>query len=162
MQQNIIVLKLFVIYLLFFFKAYSTQYSQVFSHLSTHQTWPWLASKISGNQVHLGCYGHRLKIILEFIKSEVCSFEKKRERIFILKITPAVSACAAQLPPTLCDPVDRSPPGSSGHGILQAGTLEWVAVSFSRGSSQPRGQTHVSCVSCNAGSFFTTEPPGKP
>ena len=33
---------------------------------------------------------------------------------------------------TLCDPVDRSPPGSSVHGILQAGILDWVAISFSR------------------------------
>ena len=37
--------------------------------------------------------------------------------------------------PTLCDPVDCSPPGSSVHGILQARILEWVAISFSRGSS---------------------------
>ena len=38
----------------------------------------------------------------------------------------------AQSCPTLCDPVDYSPPGSSVHGILQAGILEWVAISFSR------------------------------
>ena len=37
--------------------------------------------------------------------------------------------------PTLCDPMDCSPPGSSVHGILQARILEWVAISFSRGSS---------------------------
>ena len=40
-----------------------------------------------------------------------------------------------QLCPTLCNPVDCSPPGSSVHGILQARILEWVAISFSRGSS---------------------------
>ena len=39
---------------------------------------------------------------------------------------------------TLCDPVDCSPPGSSVHRILQARILEWVAISFSRGPSQPR------------------------
>ena len=44
----------------------------------------------------------------------------------------------------LCDPVDCSPPGSSAHGILQARILEWVAMPFSRGSSQPRDQTRVS------------------
>ena len=49
---------------------------------------------------------------------------------------------------SLCDPMDHSPPGSSVHGILQARTLEWVAISSSRGSSQPRFQTHVSYVSC--------------
>ena len=47
---------------------------------------------------------------------------------------------------TLCDPVDYSPPGSSIHGILQARILEWVAISFSRGSSQPRDRTQVSCI----------------
>ena len=44
----------------------------------------------------------------------------------------------AQSCPTLCDPIDCSPPGSSVHGIFQARVLEWVAISFSRGSSQPR------------------------
>ena len=39
---------------------------------------------------------------------------------------------------TLCDPMDYSPPGSSVHGILQARILVWVAMPFSRGSSQPR------------------------
>ena len=46
--------------------------------------------------------------------------------------------------PTLCNPVDCSLPGSSVHGILQARVLEWVAISFSRGSSWPRDQTEVS------------------
>ena len=41
------------------------------------------------------------------------------------------------------DPVDSSPPGSSVHGILQARTLEWVAMPSSRGSSRPRDQTHI-------------------
>ena len=50
----------------------------------------------------------------------------------------------AQSCPTLCDPVDCSPPGSSAHGILQARLLEWVAISFSRGSSWPRNWIQVS------------------
>ena len=45
---------------------------------------------------------------------------------------------AAQSCPTLCDPMDCSLPGSSVHGIFQARILEWVAISISRGSSQPR------------------------
>ena len=49
---------------------------------------------------------------------------------------------------TPCDPMDFSPPGSFVHEILQARILEWVAISSSRGSSQPRDQTHFSCVSC--------------
>ena len=52
----------------------------------------------------------------------------------------------AQSCPTVCDPVDYSPPGSSIHGILQARILEWVAISFSRGSSRPRVRTLVSRI----------------
>ena len=58
--------------------------------------------------------------------------------------------------------MDYSLPDSSVHGILQARILEWVAISFSRGSPQPRDQTCISYVSCIAGGFFTTESPGKP
>ena len=58
----------------------------------------------------------------------------------------------AQSCPTLCDPVGCSLPGSSICGILQARTVEWVAISFSRGSSQPRDWTRVSCI---AGRRFT-------
>ena len=47
---------------------------------------------------------------------------------------------------TLCDPMDYSLPDSSVHGISQARILEWVAVSFPRGSSWPRDQTRVSCI----------------
>ena len=56
-----------------------------------------------------------------------------------------VCVCA-QSCPTLCNPVDCSPPGSSVHGILQARILEWAAISFSRGSPQPRDRTWVSCT----------------
>ena len=52
----------------------------------------------------------------------------------------------AQSCPSLCDPVDCSPPGSSVHGIIQARILEWVAISFSRGSSRPRDRTQVSRI----------------
>ena len=51
-----------------------------------------------------------------------------------------------KLCPTLWDPMDHSPPGSSVHGISQARTLEWVAISSSRGSSQPRDWTCSSCI----------------
>ena len=60
---------------------------------------------------------------------------------------------------TLCDPMDGSPPVSSAHGISQARILEWVAISFSKGSSQPRDWTLISCTGRR---FYTTEPPGKP
>ena len=57
-----------------------------------------------------------------------------------------------QLCSTLCDPMDCSPSVSSVHGILQARTLEWVAMLFYRGSSRPKDQT---CTSCITGRFFT-------
>ena len=58
----------------------------------------------------------------------------------------------AQSCPTLCNPMDCSLPGFSVHGIFQARVLEWVAISFSRGSSRPRDQTQVSLI---AGRHFT-------
>ena len=48
--------------------------------------------------------------------------------------------------PTLCDFMDCIPPGFSVCGILQARILEWVAIPFSRGSTQPGDQTQVSCI----------------
>ena len=61
----------------------------------------------------------------------------------------------------LCDP-GCSPPGSSDHESSQARILEWVAISYSRGSSRPMDQpmspAHISCI---ASGFFTTKPPGK-
>ena len=63
----------------------------------------------------------------------------------------------AQLCLTLCDPIDSSLPGSSVHGIFQAIVLEWIAISFSRGSSQPRDWTRVSRIV----DALPSEPPGK-
>ena len=60
---------------------------------------------------------------------------------------------------TLCNPIYCGPPGSSVHGILQTIILEWIAISFSRGSSRPRVQNHVSCIGSG---FLTTEPIRKP
>ena len=71
--------------------------------------------------------------------------EMARLNINIIGISE-LSEVVAQSRPTLCNPMDCSPPGSSVHGILQARILEWVAVSFSRGSSQPRDRTQVSCI----------------
>ena len=57
---------------------------------------------------------------------DACSLEGRKEVL------------VAQLCPTLCDHMDCSPPGSFVHEIFQARILEWVAISFSKGSSQPR------------------------
>ena len=63
--------------------------------------------------------------------------------------------------PTLWDPMDCSPPGSSVLGILHARLLEWVAMLSSRVYSRPRGRTHVSCISSIAEGLFNTESLGK-
>ena len=57
---------------------------------------------------------------------------------------------------TLCHPMDCSLPGSSVHRILQARILEWVAISFSRGSSWPKDQTWISCIEGKFLTFWTT------
>ena len=60
---------------------------------------------------------------------------------------------------TLCDPVDCSLPSSSVHGILQARILEWVAISFSRGSPDPGIEARSPTLQADA---LTSAPPGKP
>ena len=76
-------------------------------------------------------------------KSLLCTFLL----LFMFQLKVKVKSC-----PTLCDPMDCSGSGSSIHGIFQARVLEWIAISFSRGSSWPRNQTRVSHI---AGRCFT-------
>ena len=84
--------------------------------------------------------------------------EMKSNHVCILRVSLKCSwsevkwSDVTQSCPTLCDPVDCSLQGSSVHGIFQARVLEWVAISFSRGSSRPRDQTQVSRI---AGRCFT-------
>ena len=73
--------------------------------------------------------------------------KRRSPRKMVLVLVSVTQSC-----PTLCNPKDFSPPGSSVHEIFQARILEWVAISFCRGSSQSRDQTQVSCT---AGRFFT-------
>ena len=70
-----------------------------------------------------------------------------------------VKVLVAQSCLTLCDPMDYNLPGSSVHGILQARILEWVAIPFSRGSSQPRIEPRSPSLQADA---LSSEPPGKP
>ena len=71
--------------------------------------------------------------------------------IYVLDEGEVTQSC-----PTLCDPVDCSLPGSSVQGILQARVLEWVAISFSRGSSRPRDRTQVSCIGGRRSNLWAT------
>ena len=73
---------------------------------------------------------------------------------------PCTYACVLSRVQLFCNPMDCSPPGSSVYGILQARTLAWVVIPFSRGSSQPRDWTRVSSSPALAVEFFTIEPAG--
>ena len=75
-------------------------------------------------------------------------------------IQKSICVCVLVAQPclTLCDPTDCSPPGFSVHGILQPRILEWIAIPFSRGTSQPRDWSLVSCI---AGRFITVWATGK-
>ena len=75
--------------------------------------------------------------------------------LFTAMPTPDLRACVcvcvclfAQLPLTLCDPLDCSLLGSPVRAIFQARTLDFVAICYSRACCGPRGQTHTSCISC--------------
>ena len=74
-----------------------------------------------------------------------------------------VCVCSVtQLGLTFHDPMDSNLPVSSAHGISQARILEWLTISFSRGSSRPRDRAWVSCTSCTAGRFYTAELASQP
>ena len=92
--------------------------------------------------IHIFCLF--CSLICLFVSSQLFEDALKRE-----SESEVVQSC-----PTLCDPVDCSPSDSSVHRILQARILEWVAISFSRGSSQPRGRylssTPSNFLSCPA------------
>ena len=90
------------------------------------------------------CVGRR-KVLLDMPKPE--HLTSSRAALWE-GLGGVVKVKAAKLCPTLCNPLDYT-----GYGILQARILEWVAFPVSRGSSQPRGRTPVSCI---AGRFFTS------
>ena len=70
-----------------------------------------------------------------------------------------VKVLVAQSSPTLCDPMNRSPPGSSVHGVLQVRILEQVAVSSSRGSLEPGIKLEFPTLQADS---LSPEPPGSP
>ena len=82
------------------------------------------------------------------------------EEMFVKSDCEVAYCCCLVTKPclTLCNSMDCSPSGSSVREISQARILEWVAIPSSSESSTPRDRT---CISCIAGGFFTTEPPGK-
>ena len=99
---------------------------------------------------------HLLDISLRH--SSLCSNDIQSE---IHSVSPLKQCRLAQLCLTLWDPIDCSLPGSSVHAILQARIKEWVAIPFSRGSSQARDQCQSLASPVLSDGFFTTELPGK-
>ena len=108
---------------------------------------------------------HLSKYIIFFLKHSLVQEEFENQnhclgRKFLWRKSLAGSFSAKLVPHVLqelshSDLMDWSPLGSSIHETSQARILEWVAISFSRGSSRPRDQTHVSYASCITGRFFT-------
>ena len=101
---------------------------------------------------HLNCFQY-LSISSKVVKRMKDEPQRRWENICKACIqkktcTTEVKVLAAQSCPTLCNPMNCSPPASSARGILQARILEWVSISSSRGFAQPRVQTQVSCISC--------------
>ena len=89
--------------------------------------------------------GPAISSILFLLKSRLslCSYMRHVPLIKLLCVCVRAQLCL-----TLCNLVDYSPLGSSDHGISQVRMLEWIAISCSKGSFQPRDQTQVSCASC--------------
>ena len=75
------------------------------------------------------------------------TFDSSQHIIKAIEVVVCVVCLIAKSCPTLCDPMDSNPPGSSVHGILQARILEWVAIPFARVSSQPRDNTSYHLLS---------------
>ena len=93
----------------------------------------------------------------------ISGFSKNKFEFFLQNVViNKKHLCCAQLYPTLCDPMDCSLPGSSVQEILQARILEWVAMPSSRGSSQLREWTQVSCSPSLQADSLPTELFGKP
>ena len=89
------------------------------------------------------CFGLKIKSISKLHLSV-------QVNLLILGVCVCVCVCVCghSVYPTLCNPLDCSPPGSSVHGILQVRILEWVTMRSSRESSQPRDRTRISYVFC--------------
>ena len=94
-------------------------------------------------------------------------FDRLSENFFFSGSPITGESEVTQSCPTLCKPMDCSPPGSSSvHGIFQARILEWVVISYYRGSSQPRDQTHISWIKLRSPTLqvdsLPSEPPRNP
>ena len=113
---------------------------------------PSYLKEILSGYSHLGCRFFSfitLSMSCQPSWAEVFLLKDKLYLLFSLAAFNICSLCLSEVAQsclTLCDPMDCSLSGSSVHGIFQARVLEWIAISFSRGSSRPRNRTQVSCI----------------
>ena len=102
---------------------------------------------------------------LDFVSTDfiqIGQIMRIKQNISCRVLRAVVLQCSAQSCPTLCYSMHCRPPGSSVYGIVQARIREWVAISSSRGSSRPKDQIQVSCVSCISRWVLYNCAPGKP
>ena len=94
---------------------------------------------------------------LDFTKIQILIYSHDiMKEIFTGAIVLTLKVLITQSCPTLCYPMDCSPPSSSVHGILQARILEWVHMPSSRESSRPRDPTQVSCIADRCFTIWVT------
>ena len=124
---------------------------KMITHLSIFPPWeiPW--TEEPGRLQSMGLQRVRHDLVTKQRQQQTFC-KMKCKRLCFLRPKMKARALAAQSCLTVCDPMDYRPPGSSVCGILQARILEWVAISFSRGSSESRNRTWVSPI---AGRAFT-------
>ena len=118
----------------------------------------WVHSKVKETTTSKPLPTTELKVFVSMWNEDSNSTKEKKylwqrqegERFlsYICFLIQFIQCVHAQSCPTLCNPIDCSLPDSSVHGILQPRILEWVAISSSKGSSQPRDWTCISCFFC--------------
>ena len=122
----------------------------------------FLSGEFHGQRSLVGCGPRDAKSWTRLSTQHINSFYCTAKWISYIYIHEHVHAKLLQLCPILCKPINCSSPGSAVHWILQAAILEWVAISFSRGSFRPRDQTcPLRLLHWQAGSL-PLAPPGKP
>ena len=113
-----------------------------------------MGKALDGSDHHTGvrCYLHQAGVVMKEIEGPAVlhTWAPPSGPCLTVDQTHVCLSCSSCL--TLCDPMDCSSPGSSVPGIFLARVLEWVPISYSRGSFWPRDQTRISCI---ADRFFT-------
>ena len=141
--------------------SYQYSYKTLLLHFHWMQDWkPLMASRLCRKKDKGHAWGRvhgQLDLMWLWNHYHIWVFKKENKYGFSCKndslCNPYMRAKLHQLCPSLCSPMDCSSSGSFVHGILQAGTLEWVAMPSSRGSSQAMSLTYPAL----AGRFFTKE-----